>query len=134
MSTHKTPFLIILLVKSFAALCSAAQPNILLIVSEDNGPEVGCYGDQYAKTPHLDRLADQGIRFDRAYVPQAGCSQSRASFRHSAIPRQQWEGLATPRVSIFNCRAQAEGRRARRARVAARSGRRGLEQKVRSTN
>ncbi|MDF1841263.1 MAG: sulfatase [Rubripirellula sp.] len=96
MSTLKTSFLIILLVKSFAALCSAAQPNILLIVSEDNGPEVGCYGDQYAKTPNLDRLADEGIRFDRAYVPQAGCSQSRASFLTGLYPHQHGQiGLAT---------------------------------------
>ncbi|MFM8398343.1 MAG: sulfatase-like hydrolase/transferase, partial [Pirellula sp.] len=41
----------------------ATKPNILLIVSEDNGPELGCYGDAYARTPHLDRLAAQGLRF-----------------------------------------------------------------------
>ena len=61
-------------------LQSAKVPNILLIVSEDNGPELGCYGDRYARTPNLDRLASQGLQFNRAYVPQAGCSQSRASF------------------------------------------------------
>ena len=42
-------------------VCSAAQagerPNILLIVSEDNGPELSCYCDPYVRTPHLDRLA-----------------------------------------------------------------------------
>ena len=31
----------------------AERPNILLIVSEDNGPELGCYGDPYARTPNL---------------------------------------------------------------------------------
>ncbi|MDG2221150.1 MAG: sulfatase [Rubripirellula sp.] len=96
MSTFKTSLLIILLARSLAGLCSAEQPNVLLIVSEDNGPEVGCYGDQYAKTPHLDRLADEGIRFDRAYVPQAGCSQSRASFLTGLYPHQHGQvGLAT---------------------------------------
>lgn len=45
-----------------ASVTVAAQPNILLIVSEDNGPELGCYGDPYAKTPRLDHLADEGIR------------------------------------------------------------------------
>lgn len=35
-------------------LTSQAKPNILLIVSEDNGPELGCYGDPYAQTPVLD--------------------------------------------------------------------------------
>ena len=57
----------------------AASPNVLLIVSEDNGPELGCYGDPYANTPNLDRLAEEGVRFERAYVPYAVCSQSRAS-------------------------------------------------------
>ncbi|MEM7231169.1 MAG: sulfatase [Planctomycetota bacterium] len=74
----------------------AAAPNILLIVSEDNGPELGCYGDPYARTPNLDRLASEGIRFHRAYVPQAGCSQSRASFLTGLYPHQHGQiGLAT---------------------------------------
>lgn len=73
-----------------------SQPNILLIVSEDNGPELACYGDRYARTPHLDRLADEGILFSRAYVPQAGCSQSRASFLTGLYPHQHGQiGLAT---------------------------------------
>ena len=74
----------------------AAKPNVLLIVSEDNGPELGCYGDANARTPHLDRLADEGVRFDRAFVPQAGCSQSRASFLTGLYPHQHGQiGLAT---------------------------------------
>ena len=74
----------------------AVRPNILLIVSEDNGPELGCYGDPYAKTPRLDRLAAEGIRFERAFVPQAGCSQSRASFLTGLYPHQHGQiGLAT---------------------------------------
>lgn len=47
---------------------SVPPPNILLIVSEDNGPELSCYGEPYVKTPVLDKLAAQGVRFDRAYV------------------------------------------------------------------
>ena len=79
------------------SICNAETcPNILLIVSEDNGPELGCYGDPFAKTPTLDRLAEEGIRFDRAYVPQAGCSQSRASFLTGLYPHQHGQiGLAT---------------------------------------
>ena len=48
---------------------ASAKPNILLIVSEDNGPELGCYGDPYARTPNLDRLSETGARFERAFVP-----------------------------------------------------------------
>ena len=88
-----------LLLVFVAAVCDAVEatkPNILLIVSEDNGPELSCYGDPYAKTPHLDRLAEQGVLFERAYVPQAGCSQSRASFLTGLYPHQHGQiGLAT---------------------------------------
>lgn len=74
----------------------ADRPNVLFIVSEDNGPELGCYGDHYARTPHLDRLASDGLLFKRAYVPQAGCSQSRASFLTGLYPHQHGQiGLAT---------------------------------------
>lgn len=74
----------------------AAPPNILLIVSEDNGPELGCYGDPYARTPNLDKLASEGVRFNRTFVPQAGCSQSRASFLTGLYPHQHGQiGLAT---------------------------------------
>ena len=72
------------------------RPNILLIVSEDNGPELGCYGDKSARTPNLNQLADEGILFRHAYVPQAGCSQSRASFLTGLYPHQHGQfGLAT---------------------------------------
>ena len=73
-----------------------SRPNILMIVSEDNGPELGCYGDPYARTPNLDRLAAEGVRFNRAYVAQAGCSQSRASVLTGLYPHQHGQiGLAT---------------------------------------
>jgi len=91
----------------FAAVfvCSAAvaaPPNILLIVSEDNGPELGCYGDAFARTPNLDRLAAEGTRFNRAFVPQAGCSQSRASFLTGLYPHQHGQiGLATWNFRLY---------------------------------
>jgi N-sulfoglucosamine sulfohydrolase len=87
---------LVLMAAGCANAVAADRPNVLLIVSEDNGPELGCYGDPYAKTPRLDRLADQGVRFDRAFVPQAGCSQSRASFLTGLYPHQHGQiGLAT---------------------------------------
>tara|TARA_B100000900_G_scaffold414898_1_gene442971 strand:+ start:2113 stop:3579 length:1467 start_codon:yes stop_codon:yes gene_type:complete len=73
-----------------------ARPNILLITSEDNGPELGCYGEPYVQTPNLDRLAEYGVRFDRAFVTQAGCSQSRSSILTGLYPHQNGQiGLAT---------------------------------------
>ncbi|MEW4490221.1 sulfatase [Thalassoglobus sp. JC818] len=86
----------ILLLCCSVSFASDDRPNILFIVSEDNGPELGCYGDPYAKTPHLDQLAASGVLFQRAFVPQAGCSQSRASFLTGLYPHQHGQiGLAT---------------------------------------
>ena len=81
---------------------SVDRPNILLIVSEDNGPELGCYGDPYVQTPVLDRFAKKGVRFERAYVPQAGCSQSRAALLTGLYPHQNGQiGLATWKFRLY---------------------------------
>jgi N-sulfoglucosamine sulfohydrolase len=72
------------------------RPNILLIISEDHGPELGCYGDPYAVTPVLDRMAAQGVRYENAYVAQPGCSPSRASIMTGLYTHQNGQvGLAT---------------------------------------
>jgi iduronate 2-sulfatase len=58
-------------------LHAARKPNVLLICVDDLKPVLGCYGDSFAKTPHLDSLAARGLRLDRAYCNQAVCSPSR---------------------------------------------------------
>lgn len=78
------------------------RPNILFIVSEDNGPELGCYGAKIP-TPNLDRLASEGILFSNAYVPQAGSSPSRAGFLTGLYPHQNGQiGLATWKYSMYD--------------------------------
>lgn len=73
----------------------ATKPNVLLITADDLGFALGCYGDRIAKTPHLDALAAQGIRFTRGYVTQASCSPSRASLLTGLYPHQHGQiGLA----------------------------------------
>lgn len=54
----------------------APQPNILWLVSEDNGPLLGCYGDPLAQTPTLDRLARDGVLYERCFA-QPVCAPSR---------------------------------------------------------
>ena len=56
-----------------------AKPNILFIAVDDLKPSVGAYGDKYAKTPGMDRLAKEGVVFQRSYCQQAICAASRAS-------------------------------------------------------
>jgi N-sulfoglucosamine sulfohydrolase len=66
---------------------AAAGPNVLLVLSDDHSyPHVGCYGDADIKTPNLDRLASQGIRFDRAYVTCPQCVPSRATIMTGRSP------------------------------------------------
>jgi arylsulfatase A-like enzyme len=52
-------------------------PNILWITSEDNGPFLGCYGDAFATTPNLDRMAAEGFRYTRAYANTPVCAPAR---------------------------------------------------------
>ncbi len=79
-------FLTISLLTVLAIACndpeaSEVQPqNILFITIDDLRPQLGCYGDPIVKTPHIDRLADEGMLFRRAYCQQAICAPSRASF------------------------------------------------------
>ncbi len=61
-----------------AAEKPAAPPNLVLIVADDLGwAELGCYGQEKIRTPHLDRLAAQGMRFTQAYSGNAVCAPSR---------------------------------------------------------
>lgn len=57
---------------------AAEQPNILWITVEDMSPTLGCYGDAFANTPNLDRLAKEGVRYTKAFAVAPVCSPSRS--------------------------------------------------------
>ncbi|MBK1877699.1 sulfatase [Pelagicoccus mobilis] len=67
------------LVASIALFAASveAKKNVLLILVDDLKPEFGTYGAEHVVSPNLDRLAERGIRFDRAYCNQAVCAPSR---------------------------------------------------------
>ncbi len=70
------------------ALRAAERPNVLWLVSDDHAAYVtGCYGNPIVRTPNLDRLAADGMRFDRAYCNSPVCSASRAAFITGRYPR-----------------------------------------------
>ena len=58
---------------------AAERPNVLFIAVDDLRPELGCYGKDYIKSPHIDALAQSGVVFNHAYVQQAVCSPSRTA-------------------------------------------------------
>ena len=62
------------------------KPNILFIAIDDLRPELGAYGSDIAVTPNLDKLASQGLLFNKAYCQEAICSPSRASLMTGARP------------------------------------------------
>lgn len=57
---------------------SAAQKNVVMIVADDLGRQLGCYGDAVARTPNIDALAAEGTRFEWAFCTTASCSPSRS--------------------------------------------------------
>src|ERR1044071_8993358 len=64
------------------------RPNILWIIADDQVPYViGAYGNKQVRTPNLDRLASQGMRFERAYCNSPLCTASRQSFLTGRYPR-----------------------------------------------
>lgn len=65
---------------------AADQPNILLIISEDNGPELGCYGDSYANTPNIDKLASEGLRYNTCWSNAPVCAPARTTLISGMYP------------------------------------------------
>jgi len=63
-----------------------SMPNILWISTEDISPDLGCYGDSYALTPAIDRLASEGVRFTNAFSTSPVCAPSRSAIITAMYP------------------------------------------------
>jgi arylsulfatase A-like enzyme len=75
------------------------QPNILFIAIDDLRPELGCYGNGQILSPELDKLASEGLVFNRTYCQQPICMASRASLM---------SGLRPDTLHIYNCKSLEE--------------------------
>ncbi|MFB7635273.1 sulfatase [Streptomyces sp. NPDC056149] len=73
------------------------RPNVLFILGDDLGwADLSCYGAAGIRTPHLDRLARQGVRFTQGYAGSATCSPTRFSLYTGRYPGRTKGGLAEP--------------------------------------
>jgi len=72
---------------SFQPLLAADRPNIVFILTDDMGyGDLGCYGGTLVPTPHIDRLAKEGMKFTQFYVAAPVCSPSRTGFLTGHYP------------------------------------------------
>jgi len=87
MSTKSALKLLPALALSYGAAAQNPSPNIVFIMADDMGwMDLGCYGNRFNETPHIDQLASQGIRFTQAYAACPVCSPTRASILTGKYP------------------------------------------------
>jgi len=78
---------ILTLLFSGTAAIAAEKPNVVIILIDDLGRnDLGCYGSRYYRTPHLDKLAADGVRFSDAYAACPVCSPTRAAIMTGKYP------------------------------------------------
>ncbi len=82
MQTTRIVFTLLLYFPISTLVCAEPtqdRPNILWITIEDWSPDLSCYGTKGIDTPHVDQLAAEGIRYERAFTTSPVCSTSRSA-------------------------------------------------------
>jgi uncharacterized sulfatase len=98
-----------------ARMQGADRPNFLWLSTEDMSPDMGCYGDPYARTPNLDRFAAQGVRFTNAFTVAGVCAPSRSGIITGMYPttigthHMRSQGVPPPYVKCFTEYLRAAG-------------------------
>ncbi len=98
---------LLLLLLATSPAVEAAKPNVVVILVDDLGwADLGCYGSRFHQTPHLDRLAREGLRFTDAYSACTVCSPTRAALLTGKSPARlhltDWiEGHPAPKAKLL---------------------------------
>ena len=96
MTKHLPIIISLCLLSSQQTIIAEQIKNVLLIISDDlKASSLGCYGNKICKTPNLDRLAANGMVFERAYCQGTWCAPSRLSFMHSRYEGSEGENMGS---------------------------------------
>ena len=88
-SLHRVRWLALVALLGCLNIANAAQPNVIFMLTDDLGySDVGCYGATKVKTPHIDGLGEEGIRFTDFHTAASICSPSRAAFLTGAYSQR----------------------------------------------
>jgi len=109
------PVLLGLFVSTAFAFAEKPKPNILLICIDDPKPRLGCYGDALVRSPNIDKLAQRGTLFERAYCKQAVCAPSRNTLLTGLRPgstrrKRKRHGYRSPRALTARGRISSAAR------------------------
>ena len=109
-------FVMLLMLGSIGTIFANEHPNVLFIAVDDLRPELACYGKQHIHSPNIDRLAKNGVLFERAYCMVPTCGASRASLMTGIRPARNrfvnyltWAEKDAPGITTFNTQFRKSG-------------------------
>ena len=102
--SNRLPFLLGCVLMLAGSVCAATKPNIIIILADDLGyGDLGCYGHPTIRTPNLDRMAAEGMRFTDFYSVAEVCTPSRASLLTGRYAIRS--GMAHSRIRVLRNRS-----------------------------
>jgi len=84
------------------------KPNVLFIAVDDLRAELGCYGNNYIKSPNLDKLASEGVLFNHHYVQVPTCGASRYSMLTGLLPKDRKQLLNNASVTYISGKPETQ--------------------------
>lgn len=103
MSRRLLPLVASFLCVPLGVLWAAERPNVIVIIGDDiSWNDFGCYGNPHARTPNIDRLAANGLRFTQAFLTASSCSPSRSSIVTGRYPHNNGAASELHRPIAWN--------------------------------